>query len=105
MDLQIKQQIAQTKAQQAQADQQLKSAEQQRKQQKDLMDAAAKADELELRKAQISGQQQLEAARLGVDIEKHKADKEAEGTRLGVDIAKSREAAEFQRNRPLLGKE
>jgi len=105
MDLQIKQQIAQTKAQQAQADQQLKSAEQQRKQQKDLMDAAAKADELELRKAQISGQQQLEAARLGVDIEKHKADKEAEGTRLGVDIAKSREAAEFQRSRPLLGKE
>ena len=97
MDLQIKQMQAQTKAQQVQIDAQIKMAEQQRKQQKDLLDAAAKEDELRLREAEISGRQQLEAARLGADIEKHKAQEtnkqQLEGTKLGVEIAKSKEAA------------
>jgi hypothetical protein len=73
MDLQIKQLQAQTKAQQMQIEGQIQQAEIARKQQKDLIDAAAKADELELRKAEISGRQQLEAARLGVDIQNDKA--------------------------------
>jgi hypothetical protein len=97
MDLQIKQLMAQTKAQQLQIDAQIKQAEQQRKQQKDLLDAAAKADELDLRKAETSGRQQLEAARLGVDIQKHKAEQGREGVRLGVEIGKAKEAAEIQR--------
>jgi len=97
MDLQIKQLMAQTKAQQMQIDAQIKQAEQQRKQQKDLLDAAAKADELDLRKAETSGRQQLEAARLGVDIQKHKAEQGREGVRLGVEIGKAKEAAEIQR--------
>jgi hypothetical protein len=101
MDLQIKQLQAQTKAQQMQIEAQIQQAEIQRKQQKDIIDAAAKADELELRKAEISGRQQLEAARLGVDIQKDKAalsaKQQIEGVRLGLDIGKARDAAEMQR--------
>jgi hypothetical protein len=101
MDLQIKQLQAQTKAQQMQIDGQIKVAEQQRKTQKDVMDAAAKADELELRKAEISGMQQLEAARLGVDIQKDKAalsaKQQIEGVRLGLEIGRAREDADTRR--------
>ena len=101
MDLQIKQLTAQTKAQQAQMDGQLRMMEQQRKQQKDMVDAAAKLDELELRKAEVSGSQQLEAARLGVDIQKDKAalsaKQQIEGVRLGLDIGKARDDADLRR--------
>jgi len=101
MDLQIKQMQAQVKAQQLQMDAQIRMADQQRKAQKDIMDAAAKADELELRKAEISGQQQLEAARLGVDIQKDKAalsaKQQIEGVRLGLDIGKARDDADARR--------
>ena len=102
MDLQIKQLQAQTKAQQMQIDSQVKVAEQQRRAQKDILDAAAKSDELELRKAEISGQQQLEAARLGVDIQKDKAalsaKQQMEGVRLGLEIGKARDEADLRRN-------
>jgi hypothetical protein len=102
MDLQIKQLQAQTKAQQMQIEAQIQQAEIQRKQQKDVMDAAAKADELELRKAEISGRQQLEAARLGVDIQKDKAalsaKQQMEGVRLGLEIGKAQDAANMQRD-------
>jgi hypothetical protein len=101
MDLQIKQLQAQTKAQQMQIESQIQQAEIERKKQKDLMDAAAKADELELRKAEISGRQQLEAARLGVDIEKDKAalsaKQQIEGVRLGLEIGKAQDATAMQR--------
>jgi len=101
MDLQIKQLQAQTKAQQMQIEAQMQQAEIQRKQQKDVMDAAAKADELELRKAEISGRQQLEAARLGVDIQKDKAalsaKQQMEGVRLGLEIGKAQDATAMQR--------
>ena len=101
MDLQIKQLIAQTKAQQAQIDGQIRMAEQQRKAQKDVIDASAKLDELELRKAEISGMQQLEAARLGVDIQKDKAalaaKQQIDGVRLGLEIGKARDDVELRR--------
>jgi hypothetical protein len=101
MDLQIKQLQAQTKAQQMQIEGQIQQAEIARKQQKDLIDAAAKADELELRKAEISGRQQLEAAKLGVDIQKDKAalsaKQQIEGVRLGLEIGKARDASQVQR--------
>jgi len=101
MDLQIKQLLAQTKAQQAQMDGQIRMMEQQRKQQKDMVDAAAKLDELELRKAEVSATQQLEAARLGVDIQKDKAalaaKQQIEGVRLGLDIGKARDDADLRR--------
>ena len=52
---------------------QIKQADVNRKAKKDAMDAAAKADEIRLREQEIEGRQQLEGARLGVDIQKHKA--------------------------------
>lgn len=101
MDLQIKQMEAQTRQMKAQMDAQIQQAELQRKQQKDLLDAAAQEDANRLREAEISGRQQLEAARLGADIEKHKAEQsarqETEGLRVGVDIAKSKEKSLIER--------
>jgi hypothetical protein len=101
MDLQIKQMEAQTKQMKAQMDAQIQQAELARKQQKDLLDAAAQEDANRLREAEISGRQQLEAARLGVDIQKDKASlsaqQEMEGLRVGVDIAKSKEKSLIER--------
>jgi len=98
MDLQIKQMQAQTKQMQAQMEAQAKMEELRLKEQKNIIDAAAKEDELRLREAEISGRQQLEAARLGADIEKHKAQEsgrqQIEGTKLGFEIAKAREEME-----------
>jgi hypothetical protein len=76
MDLQIKQMEAQTKQMKAQMEMQIQQAELQRKQQKDLMDAAANADRLELERTRMEAEQEIE------------------GARLGIDIAKSREAAQ-----------
>jgi len=94
MDLQIKQLQAQTKAQQMQIDGQVKIADQQRKEKKDIMDAAAEADRIELEKQRLAGQLEIDAARLGVDIEKHKAEQnfnqEKEGVKLGLEIGKVR---------------
>jgi hypothetical protein len=101
MDLQIKQMEAQTKQMKAQMDAQIQQGELARKQQKDLFDAAAKEDANRLREAEISGRQQLEAARLGAEIEEHKAEEanrmESEGLRIGVDIAKSKEKSVIER--------
>jgi len=101
MDLQIKQMEAQTKQMKAQMDAQIQQGELARKQQKDLFDAAAKEDANRLREAEISGRQQLEAARLGAEIEEHKAEQagrmETEGLRIGVDIAKSKEKSLIER--------
>jgi hypothetical protein len=97
MDLQIKQMEAQTKQMKAQMEMQAKQEELRIKEQQSVINAAAKEDELRLREAEISGRQQLEAARLGADIEKHKAQEsnkqQLEGTKLGVEIAKARDAA------------
>jgi hypothetical protein len=102
MDLQIKQMQAQTKQMQAQMEAQAKMEELRLKEQKNIIDAAAKEDELRLREAEISGRQQLEAARLGADIEKHKAQEagrqQLEGTKLGFEIAKARE--DMEKNSP-----
>jgi len=104
MDLQIKQMEAQTKQMKAQMEAQMQAEEIRLKEQQIYANAAAKEDELRLREAEISGRQQLEAARLGADIEKHKAQEsnrqQLEGLRLGVDIAKSKEASEQRRVTP-----
>ena len=108
MDLQIKQMQAETKQMQVQMEAQAKQEEMRLKEQKNIIDAAAKNDELRLREAEISGRQQLEAARLGADIEKHKAQEanrqQLEGTRLGVEIAKAKDQA-AQRQTPPRPKE
>ena len=105
MDLQIKQMQAQTKQMQVQMEAQARAEELRLKEQDNLIKAAAKEDELRLREAEISGRQQLEAARLGADIEKHKAQESSkqqlEGTRLGVEIAKAQDQANQRRVNPM----
>lgn len=104
MDLQIKQMEAQTKQMKAQMEAQARAQELELKKQQLYADAAAKEDELRLREAEISGRQQLEAARLGSDIEKHKAQEanrqQLEGAKLGVDIAKTKDQAAQRRAVP-----
>ena len=104
MDLQIKQMEAQTKQMKAQMEAQAKAEELRLKEQQNIITASAKEDELRLREAEISGRQQLEAARLGADIEKHKAQEtnrqQLEGTKLGVEIARAKDAASQRQTPP-----
>jgi hypothetical protein len=104
MDLQIKQMEAQTKQMKAQMEAQAKAEELRLREQQNIITASAKEDELRLREAEISGRQQLEAARLGADIEKHKAQEtnrqQLEGTKLGVEIAKAKDAASQRQTPP-----
>jgi len=74
---------------------QIKQSEVQRKSKKDAVDAAAKADEIRLREMEINNRQEFEGVRLGVDIQKHKAqaaaDQESAGVRMGIDVAKHKD--------------
>ena len=110
-----KQQVAAQQAQQAQQDPivkmqqaelQIKQAELQIKQQelkrkttKDVMDASAKADQIQVEQQRISTQAQTDGARIGVDAmkakDKQSADQQIAGLKIGMDIAKG--AAEEQR--------
>ena len=91
-EMQLKMQELQARTQQSMQELQLQQQELERKKNKDTLDAAAKADELKLREAEINARRETEGARMGIEIQKHKAQLEAqqqtEGTRIGVDIAK-----------------
>jgi hypothetical protein len=69
---------------------QIKQAEVQRKAQKDVMDAAAKADQLEVEKLRIATQAEIEGAKLGSQIARAKDEKaskdQAEGIKLGLQM-------------------
>ena len=91
--------------QQAQAEQQnpltqiqmrelaVKEGELQRKTQKDLLDATAKADQLELEEKRIEMQAEIEGTKLGVKAGKDRTDREAnmelEGVKLGLQISQA----------------
>ena len=79
---------------------QIKQQEVALKEKKIAADAATKADELELRKEEVKGRLQLDAMRIGAQIEDNKAkitaQNEAEGVRLGLDVAKSKQQHEMQ---------
>jgi hypothetical protein len=92
-DIQIRQQELQLKQQKLQIDTQLAQKELQRKSQKDIMDAAAKTDEIRIRETDLAGKQQIEGARLGIDIGKHKEN---------MDMNKAQTAVESQHNHALL---
>jgi hypothetical protein len=95
---------AEVAQQQAQADMQnpltqiqmqelaIKQAEVERKKQKDIMDAAAKADQLEVERLRIEMQSEAEGAKLGVQIAKARAEgaakNEAEGIKLGLEMGR-----------------
>lgn len=84
---------------------QIKEQEVARKSKKDIMDAAAKADEIKLREVEIMGRQKAEGARMAIDMRNKQQDREAqqriEGTRIGVDIAKHRQDAQQRAAKPV----
>ena len=80
-----------------QQDMQIKQKDLELKEKKIAIDAAARADELELKKAALEGKMELDGLRVGAQIKqadaKLEADQEREGVRMGIDIAKSRQQA------------
>ena len=79
---------------------QIKQQEVQLKEKKIATDAAAKADELALRKEEVKGRLELDAMRVGSQIQDNKtklaAQNEAEGVRLGIEVAKGKQQHEMQ---------
>jgi hypothetical protein len=73
---------------------QLKAKEVELKEKKILVDAAIAADKQELEEQKVSGQLELEALRVGAQINESKGkaqfDQERAGVELGIDIAKSK---------------
>ena len=89
------QQVAQDPiVQMQQAELAIKQAELQRKTTKDQLDAAAKADQLEIEKQRIEAQKEIAGLQVGAKAAKDKADLESkmelEGIRLGSQIAQQR---------------
>jgi hypothetical protein len=89
------QQVAQDPiVQMQQAELAIKQAELQRKSTKDQLDAAAKADQLEIEKQRIEAQKEIAGMQVGAKAAKDKADltskMELEGMRLGTQIAQQR---------------
>jgi len=78
-------------------DQELKEAELQRKKQKDIMDAAAKADQIDVEKERIATQKEIADKQMMIkaakDLDDMTIKQELEGLRVGVDIAKYKDSA------------
>jgi len=70
----------------------IKQGELERKKQKDIIDAAAKADQLQVERLRIEKQAEIDGAKLGVQIAKSKAEgaarNEAEGIKLGLEMGR-----------------
>jgi hypothetical protein len=109
---QAQQQAAQQQAQQQamdpvlqmqQQELQLRMEDLKLKQQKQQIDAAAKADQIRVEEARIEAQKQIAAMQVGATAAaaKDKADKhqQLEGLRLGIDIAKSKAQMAAQQNK------
>jgi hypothetical protein len=80
---------------------QIKEKEVAVKEKKVVLDAAAKADEIKLREQELAGRQQIEGAKLGIEVaaakDKAERDDRKEGLRIGADIAKHRAQMQGQR--------
>jgi hypothetical protein len=75
----------------------LKAGELERKKLKDQVDAAAKADQIEVEKLRIQTQAEVDGARIGAQVardkEQIKSKNEADGVKLGVEIARTLQQA------------
>jgi hypothetical protein len=93
---QAQQQAQDPVVQMQQQELQIKQGELTLKEKKLEIDAAAKADELELKKAALEGKMELDGFKAGQQAQqaekKLQAEQEREGVRMGIDIAKSRAA-------------
>jgi hypothetical protein len=92
--MQAQQQMQDPVVQMQQQELQLRAKEVELKEKKILVDAAIAADKQELEEQKVSGQLELEALRVGAQINESKSKNEFEqeraGVQLGVDIAKSK---------------
>ena len=88
---------------------QIKKQEADTKAKKVMADAAAKADELALRKQEIQVKMQQEGLRIGSQIAKDKAqlaaNQQLEGVRIGADVAFKKAQLAQQRDKPPKGNE
>jgi hypothetical protein len=70
----------------------IKQGELERKKQKDILDATAKADQIENERLRIEKQAEIDGAKLGVQIAKARAEgaakNEAEGIKLGLEMGR-----------------
>lgn len=93
---QAQQQAQDPVVQMQQQELQIKQGELALKEKKLQIDAATKADELELKKAALEGKMELDGFKAGQQAQQAKkklqAEQEREGVRMGIDIAKSRAA-------------
>jgi hypothetical protein len=75
----------------------LKAGELERKKLKDQVDAAAKADQIEVEKLRIQTQAEVDGARIGAQVardkEQIKSKNEVDGVKLGVEIARTMQQA------------
>jgi hypothetical protein len=75
----------------------IKAGELERKKIKDQVDAAAKADQIEVEKLRIQTQAEVDGARIGAQVardkEQIKSKNEADGVKLGVEIARTLQQA------------
>jgi hypothetical protein len=103
---QAQQQAQDPVVQMQQQELQIKAKEVDIKEKKVQIDAAARADELELKKQALAGKMELDGFKAGQQAQqaekKLQADQEREGVRMGIDIAKSKQqsAAQNQRKGP-----
>jgi hypothetical protein len=115
---QAQQQAAQQQAQDPgvqmqQQELQIKQQELKLKEQKQQIDAASKADQLEIEKARIEAQKEIAAMQVGATAaaarDRLKQQTETDGARMGIDIAKNKaqlaqqerqQARQSQNNRP-----
>jgi len=95
--IQMQQQELQLRGQELQ----IKMQEAQLKEKQMAVEAAARADELELKREELTARMQLEgtkvAAKVRYDTERLAAEQQRDGVRMGVDIAKSRDQIAAQR--------
>jgi len=91
---QAQQQAQDPMVQMQQEDLKIRQKELELKEKKMQLDAAAQADELELKKAALEGKMELDGFKAGQQAQqaekKMQSDQEREGVRMGIDIAKSR---------------
>jgi len=85
----------------------IKEAEVQRKQQKDITDAAAKADEIQLEKDRLIMEAELKGVEIGLNAAKSRTDTQLraqiEGIRTGLDMAREAKNQPQQQPKPPTG--
>jgi hypothetical protein len=98
---QAQQQMQDPVVQMQQQELQIKQQELALKAQKQKIDAAAKADQLEIEKARIAAQKEIAAMQVGATAaakrDQMQKQQETEGMRMGIDIAKSKAQLHHQR--------